>query len=224
MVKVTVVPALIRVRAKTLGRLYRTALFAPSVLSFPVAAVVWLWLFNPTVGFLNAAIGTLGLPPQRCARVGAIECPAAIPWVRRILEPRLCLLEGTGPGALFPFAARRKAIEVAAGAIKHAVRFTVPTTRQAFVLPATHWASSNTSVASIDAAGLAFTLAAGTTIITAALGSVVSPNNTLTVTSATLVSIAVTLSTRNDWFSALRSNFSSSRWRKTGVTLADRTV
>jgi hypothetical protein len=35
--------------------------------------------------------------------------------------------------------------EAAAGAINHAVRFTVPTTRQAFVLPATHWASTNTS-------------------------------------------------------------------------------
>jgi hypothetical protein len=34
--------------------------------------------------------------------------------------------------------------EVAAGAIKHALRFTVPTTQQAFVLPATHWASSVT--------------------------------------------------------------------------------
>ena len=34
--------------------------------------------------------------------------------------------------------------EVAAGAIKHAVRFTVPTTQQAFVLPATHWASNKT--------------------------------------------------------------------------------
>jgi len=34
--------------------------------------------------------------------------------------------------------------EVAAGAIHHALRFTVPTTQQAFVLPATHWASSNT--------------------------------------------------------------------------------
>ncbi|HUJ20912.1 MAG TPA: hypothetical protein VLX58_05280 [Bryobacteraceae bacterium] len=34
--------------------------------------------------------------------------------------------------------------EVAAGAIQHALRFTVPTTRQAFVLPATHWASSVT--------------------------------------------------------------------------------
>jgi multiple sugar transport system permease protein/sn-glycerol 3-phosphate transport system permease protein len=56
--------SLVRVRGRTASRLYRTSLFAPSVLSFPVAAVVWLWLFNPTVGFLNTLIGTLGLPPQ----------------------------------------------------------------------------------------------------------------------------------------------------------------
>ena len=35
--------------------------------------------------------------------------------------------------------------EVAAGAINHALRFTVPTTQQAFVAPASHWASSNTN-------------------------------------------------------------------------------
>ena len=35
--------------------------------------------------------------------------------------------------------------EVASGAIHHAVRFTVPVTREAFVAPASHWASSNTS-------------------------------------------------------------------------------
>ncbi len=35
--------------------------------------------------------------------------------------------------------------EVAAGVIHHAIRFTVPVTRQAFVAPASHWASSNTS-------------------------------------------------------------------------------
>ena len=57
--------ALVRVKARAIGRLYRTALFAPSVLSFPVAAVVWLWLFNPTVGFLNTLGGTVGLAPQR---------------------------------------------------------------------------------------------------------------------------------------------------------------
>jgi ABC-type sugar transport system permease subunit len=57
--------ALVRVKAKAAGRVYRTALFAPSVLSFPVAAVVWLWLFNPTVGFLNTLGGAIGLAPQR---------------------------------------------------------------------------------------------------------------------------------------------------------------
>jgi len=34
--------------------------------------------------------------------------------------------------------------EVAAGAIHHALRFTVPSSQRAFVLPATHWASTNT--------------------------------------------------------------------------------
>lgn len=37
--------------------------------------------------------------------------------------------------------------EVASGTIRHALRLTVPTTRKAFVLPATHWASSTTSAA-----------------------------------------------------------------------------
>ena len=35
--------------------------------------------------------------------------------------------------------------EVAAGAINHAVRFTVPTTQEAFTPPASHWASSTTN-------------------------------------------------------------------------------
>jgi len=43
---------------------------------------------------------------------------------------------------IFPGLARYD--EVAAGAIKHALRFTVPVTQKAFVLPATHWASSHT--------------------------------------------------------------------------------
>jgi hypothetical protein len=44
---------------------------------------------------------------------------------------------------IFPGLARYD--EVAAGAINHALRFTVPVSRKAYVLPATHWASSNTS-------------------------------------------------------------------------------
>src|SRR5207248_8921344 len=34
--------------------------------------------------------------------------------------------------------------EVAAGVINHALRFTVPSSQRAFVLPATHWASTST--------------------------------------------------------------------------------
>ena len=34
--------------------------------------------------------------------------------------------------------------EVASGTVNHAFRYTLPTTQQAFVLPATHWASSDT--------------------------------------------------------------------------------
>jgi hypothetical protein len=54
------------------------------------------------------------------------------------------------------------------------------------------WASSNLSVATITAGGLASGVGSGTSNITATLGSVVSPVDTLTVTPPTLVSIAVT--------------------------------
>jgi multiple sugar transport system permease protein/sn-glycerol 3-phosphate transport system permease protein len=57
--------ALMRLPARWPARLYRTALFVPSVLSFPIAAVVWLWMFNPIVGVLNTLLGTLGVAPQR---------------------------------------------------------------------------------------------------------------------------------------------------------------
>jgi hypothetical protein len=53
--------------------------------------------------------------------------------------------------------------EVAAGAISHALRFTVPTSRKAYVLPATHWASSTTS-ASAPPMGVRVRLKAGVDI------------------------------------------------------------
>ena len=55
-----------------------------------------------------------------------------------------------------------------------------------------NWASSNLSVAAVSAGGLASGVAAGTSTITAALGSIASPPVTLTVTPLALVSIAVT--------------------------------
>jgi len=62
---------------------------------------------------------------------------------------------------VFPGLARYD--EVAAGAITHALRFTVPVSRRAYVLPATHWASSNTS-ASAPPMGLRVRLKAGVDI------------------------------------------------------------
>lgn len=64
---------------------------------------------------------------------------------------------------LFPGLARYD--EVAAGAIPHALRFTVPTSRRAYVLPATHWASNNTST-SAPPMGLRVRLKAGVDIST----------------------------------------------------------
>ena len=56
------------------------------------------------------------------------------------------------------------------------------------------WASATTSVATISnttgSQGLALALATGTTVITASLGGMTSPGDTLTVTAATLTSIA----------------------------------
>ena len=46
---------------------------------------------------------------------------------------------------IFPGLVRYEEAVKGAGGIKHALRFTVPRTRRAYVPPATHWASSNTS-------------------------------------------------------------------------------
>jgi len=55
--------------------------------------------------------------------------------------------------------------EVAAGAISHALRFTCPVTREAYVPPARHWASSQTS-ANLPPMGMRVRLKAGVDIST----------------------------------------------------------
>ena len=50
-------------------------------------------------------------------RIGAVERPAAIPGMIGILDPLPRLLERAGAGALLPLAARRKPIEMPAGAV-----------------------------------------------------------------------------------------------------------
>ena len=44
---------------------YKTILFLPTILSFVVVALVWMWLLNPVVGTIHAALETFGyrMPP-----------------------------------------------------------------------------------------------------------------------------------------------------------------
>jgi multiple sugar transport system permease protein/sn-glycerol 3-phosphate transport system permease protein len=55
----------LRVKPGPLSNLYRGIFFLPTVLSFPIAAVVWLWLFNPIVGAFNTLLGLVGFAPER---------------------------------------------------------------------------------------------------------------------------------------------------------------
>jgi len=79
------------------------------------------------------------------SKSGAWSADSSAIWDMTINEQRPYTWTSADAAGLPIFVGLVRYDEVAAGAINHAIRFTVPTTRQAFVLPATHWASSNTS-------------------------------------------------------------------------------
>ncbi len=66
-------------------------------------------------------------------------------WDMTLDEQRPYTWTSADAAGLPIFAGLARYDEVTAGAIDHALRFTVPTTQQAFVAPASHWASSNTN-------------------------------------------------------------------------------
>jgi hypothetical protein len=76
---------------------------------------------------------------------GAWSADAATVWDMTISEQRPYTWTSADAAGLPIFPGLARYDEVAAGAIHHALRFTVPTTQQAFTAPASHWASSNTS-------------------------------------------------------------------------------
>jgi hypothetical protein len=76
---------------------------------------------------------------------GAWSANAGTIWDMTIPEQRPYTWTSADAAGLPVFAGLARYDEVAAGAINHALRFTVPTSQKAFVLPATHWASTNTS-------------------------------------------------------------------------------
>jgi hypothetical protein len=75
---------------------------------------------------------------------GWIANSAAV-WDMTINEQRPYTWTSADAAGLPIFVGLARYDEVAAGAINHALRFTVPSTQEAFVAPASHWASTVTS-------------------------------------------------------------------------------
>jgi multiple sugar transport system permease protein len=46
-------------------RVFRTIFYLPSIMPVVASSVLWLWLFNPDLGLLNAALAWFGLPRFR---------------------------------------------------------------------------------------------------------------------------------------------------------------
>ena len=75
---------------------------------------------------------------------GVWTADAASVFDMTINEQRPYTWTSADAAGLSIFAGLARYDEVASGAIHHALRFTIPTTREAFTPPASHWASSNT--------------------------------------------------------------------------------
>jgi hypothetical protein len=76
---------------------------------------------------------------------GSWSADLAAVWDMTINEQRPYTWTSADAAGLPVFPGLARYDEVAAGAINHALRFTVPTTQKAFVAPASHWASTVTS-------------------------------------------------------------------------------
>jgi sn-glycerol 3-phosphate transport system permease protein len=52
-------------KQKWLNSLVQAGLFTPHIISIVSIALVWLWMMEPNVGFLNFVLKSLGLPPSQ---------------------------------------------------------------------------------------------------------------------------------------------------------------
>ncbi len=75
---------------------------------------------------------------------GSWKADSSAVWDMTINEQRPYGWTSADAAGLPVFVGLARYDEVAAGAIHHALRFTIPNSQKAFVLPATHWASSTT--------------------------------------------------------------------------------
>jgi ABC-type sugar transport system permease subunit len=56
---------LFRTRTSRFQGTYRVLLFSPTVIAYSVAAIMWLWIFNPNYGVLNKALSYFGVDAIR---------------------------------------------------------------------------------------------------------------------------------------------------------------
>jgi ABC-type sugar transport system permease subunit len=56
---------LFRTRDSRLQGAYRVLLFSPTVIAYSVAAIMWLWIFNPNYGVLNKGLSLFGVDAVR---------------------------------------------------------------------------------------------------------------------------------------------------------------
>lgn len=71
--------ALLLDRSRRAARLYRAAVYLPSVIPDVAYALIWLWIFNPVYGPLNALLTLLGLPaPAWLAEPGSARLAVVI--------------------------------------------------------------------------------------------------------------------------------------------------
>ena len=79
-VSVTLVLALclaVVLNQKLRGRtIYRSAIFSPAVTTNAAIALLWIWIFDPQRGVLNAVLRLAGLPPQKWLGDPALALPA----------------------------------------------------------------------------------------------------------------------------------------------------
>jgi sn-glycerol 3-phosphate transport system permease protein len=55
--------AILRVRNRRLASLYKPVIFMPTILSFAITCMVWMWVFNPSFGALNTVLSYFGIKP-----------------------------------------------------------------------------------------------------------------------------------------------------------------
>ncbi|MDA8220013.1 MAG: sugar ABC transporter permease [Dehalococcoidales bacterium] len=58
--------------------LFRQVYYYPNVISFVAASVTWVWIYDPTMGFLNRVLELLGLPVQEWLYDPNLALPAVI--------------------------------------------------------------------------------------------------------------------------------------------------